>query len=218
MRSVAQQRRQDHDISFYGSAALALLAALTVAPSPSATAQTAVPCTAITNDAERLACYDRALRAAPAPAPAPAATPPPAATAPTSSTPRAAAPATPTAAPATPAAPAAATAEPRSERRVRQSAARVAPQAPVARSAPTAGGNDEQEEITAIVIVGLRALPGRETTFTAEDGTTWVQTDSQRLAGLPDTPFNAEIKRGAIGSYFLVAQDRTRAIRVRPVR
>src|SRR5262245_51570361 len=94
MRIAAQQERQDHDISFYGSAALALLAALPVFAAPSATAQTAVPCTAIDNDAERLACYDRALRGAPA------APTPPAATAPA----RSAQPAAATAAPATQAA------------------------------------------------------------------------------------------------------------------
>ena len=45
------------------AAALALL--LTTLPWHAATAQTAVPCTAIENDAERLACYDRALRGTP---------------------------------------------------------------------------------------------------------------------------------------------------------
>jgi len=69
-----------------------------------------------------------------------------------------------------------------------------------------------------IVIVAMRALPGRETTFTAEDGTAWVQTDGQRLVGLPDTPFAAEIRPGAMGSYFLVPSDRGRAVRVRPAR
>jgi hypothetical protein len=68
------------------------------------------------------------------------------------------------------------------------------------------------------VIVGTRALPGRETTFILADGTSWVQNDSQRITGLPDTPFEAELKPGAIGSYFLVPKDRGRAIRVRPVR
>ena len=43
--------------------------------SASAYAQSGVPCTAIVNDAERLACYDRALRGAPPAAPtAPAST------------------------------------------------------------------------------------------------------------------------------------------------
>jgi hypothetical protein len=41
-----------------------------------------------------------------------------------------------------------------------------------------------------------------------------VQTDGQRVAGLPATPFAAEIKSGTMGSYFLVPEGR-RAIRVR---
>ena len=203
MHIVALQKRQDHDISLYGTAAVALmLVALTALPEP-ATAQAAVPCTAIDDNAERLACYDRALRGA---AP-PAATPPPAAQAPARSAP--------------PAAPAAAVAEPRRERRVRESATPSAPAAPPAArtnpAAPSDAGN-EAEQIVPIVVVGVRALPGRETTFTADDGTSWVQTDSQRVTGLPDPPFDAQIKPGMMGSYFLVAEDGGRAIRVRPQR
>jgi hypothetical protein len=58
-------------------------------------------------------------------------------------------------------------------------------------------------------------LPGREANFTAEDGTVWIQTDSQRLTGMPDTPFDAELKPGAMGSYFLVPKEKGRAVRVR---
>jgi hypothetical protein len=205
MRTVALKTRQDHDISLRSSAALCttlMLAALTVLPAPRAAAQGAVPCTAIDDDAQRLACYDRALRGTPAPAATPEAAstqapnrnaPPAAAQAPSASV---------------------AEAEPRRERRVRESAAATAPAAPAA----PAAGRDDDEQIVPIVVVGMRALPGRETTFTTQDGTSWVQTDSQRVVGLPDTPFDAEIKRGAMGSYFLVAKDRPRAIRVRPVR
>ncbi len=196
MRIVALPTRRDHDISLGSAAALCSVlasAALTLIPVQSATAQGAVPCTAIDDDAQRLACYDRALRG----------TAPPAATPPLSAPPAAA---------AEPAAPPAAA--DRRERRVRESAA-PAPQA--APAAPSAGRADD-EEIIPIVVVGLRALPGRETTFTTRDGSIWVQTDSQRIVGLPDTPFDAEIKRGAMGSYFLVAKDRPRAVRVRPVR
>jgi hypothetical protein len=199
MRIVALQKPQDHDTTLKGAAALCsalLLTALTAVPSHSATAQGAVPCTAIEDDAERLACYDRALRAAP----------PPATQAPSRSSPPT------TAAPSPAASPSAAQA--RSERRVRESAAPTAPAAP---AAPVAGGDDDGQ-IIPIVVVSLRALPGRETTFTTNDGTSWVQTDSQRLVGLPETPFEAEIKPGAIGSYFLVAEGRARAIRVRPLR
>lgn len=148
-------------------------------------AQGAVPCTAIADDAERLACYDRALRPA---APAPAAAPEPAAST--------------------------AADERRQERRARESTAPAPAAAPAARSA----GAPADESIVPVIVVGMRALPGREATFTTEDGVAWVQTDSQRVVGLPDTPFAAEIKPGTMGSYFLVPTERGRAVRVRRVR
>jgi len=155
--------------------------------------QGAVPCTAIVDDAERLACYDKALRpAAPAPAPRAAA---PESAAPVSARPN----------------------ERRQERRVRESAAPAPAAVPPAPAAPRAGAPAEVA-IVPVVVVGMRALPGRETTFTTEDGVAWVQTDSQQLVGLPATPFTAEIRPGAMGSYFLVPTERGRAVRVRPAR
>ena len=198
MRIAAPRKRQDHDTTPVLAAALALL--LTTGHWHTATAQTGVPCTAIENDVERLACYDRALRGTP-PAPAEQAAP-----AQPAAPQRAAPPA-----PSTPAV-AAPSSEPSRERRIRESAAPAAPAAPVA------GRSSSEEEIVPLVIVGVRALPGRDTIFTADDGSSWVQTDSQRIVALPDTPFDAELKSGAMGSYFLVPKDRARAIRVRPVR
>jgi hypothetical protein len=78
-------------------------------------------------------------------------------------------------------------------------------------------GTQADDEIVPIVVIRLRALPGRETTFTTESGESWVQTDSQRVS-LPDVPFDAQIKRGAMSSYFLVPKNGGRAVRVRPVR
>jgi nucleoid-associated protein YgaU len=189
MRTAAPHDPRDHDILLpsAGTFAVLVLTALFAGfPAPHVAAQ-AVPCTAIADDAERLACYDRALRAAQAPA----------APSPTASAPVAA-----TAAPAAASTPSA-------------SAAPAAAPAPSTATAAPAAGRGDAEEIMPIVIVGVRTLPGRETTFTAQDGTTWVQTDSQRIAGLPETPFDAEIKPGAMGSSFLVPKDRGRAVRVR---
>jgi hypothetical protein len=202
---LPRQEGRDHDTSRGGGAAVAaalLAAALSaVLPAHDTAAQGAVPCTAIDDDEERLACYDRALRGSP-PAP-PARVAPPAAVTP----PPAAAP------PGAARAPVQDDERPR-ERRVRESAAPAAPAAPPARAVAAAG---DDEQIVPLVIVGVRTLPGRETTFTAEDGTSWVQTDSQRIFGLPDPPFDAELKRGAMGSHFLVPAERARAIRVRQV-
>jgi hypothetical protein len=166
-----------------------VLAALTAEwPAQHAAAQGA-PCTTIEDDAERLACYDRALRAA---SPAPAA-PAPAPQGPTA--PAAEKPAAPSAqAPAAPAS---------------QASPSPAPTASALAASPDA--------VVAIVIVSVRTLPGRETTFTTQDGRMWVQTDSQRIYGLPDTPFDAEIRPGAVGSKFLVPKNGGRAIRVRLV-
>ena len=69
-----------------------------------------------------------------------------------------------------------------------------------------------------IVVVGVRAQPGRAAVFTTRDGATWVQNDGQSLTGFPDTPFDAELKPGAMGSQFLVPKNGGRAIRVREPR
>jgi hypothetical protein len=156
------------------AAALVLACVAAVVPWQPAAAQAAESCTAIADSVERLACYDRAARAAPA---TPAAQPPAAA----------AAASTPTAAP------------------------------PTATASAPAAQPAKDDEVTAIVIVGVRAQPGRETSFTAQNGVTWVQTDSQRVVGLPDTPFEAELRPGVMGSKFLVPTGRGRAIRVRAV-
>jgi hypothetical protein len=201
MHTAASQEGQDHATLLRSSAAMAaaIVAAAAIAAwswQPAA-AQGAVPCTAIDNDAERLACYDRALRPTPA---APAAQP--------SASPAVPAPAA--SAPATTAAPAAGEIAPRGERTVRQSAAPAAPAAPVAGAATSSADN-----VIPIVIVGVRRLPGRETIFTAQDGATWVQSDSTQIVGLPEAPFEAEIQPGAMGSRFLQPKDFPRRIRVR---
>ena len=211
MRTAAAREGRDHDTLLPAAGALAALlivAALTAAlPSVSARAQGGVPCTAIENDAERLACYDRALRA-PAPPATPAAQAPAQAAAPA---PAAAAPAT-TAPPAT--APAARATAPAAAPSV--SAPSTAPAAPATTTAATPAATGEAaEQVASVTIVGVSTPQGRAATFTASDGTTWVQTDSQRVTGLPDTPFAAEIKRGAMSSTFLVPEGRGRAIRVR---
>jgi hypothetical protein len=223
MHTAVSPTRPDHDTSPRRKAAASTcaavtklcLAALAGYAGMAAFAQGGVPCTAIVDDAERLACYDKALR--PAPPTAPAATPAPVAPA---ATPPAAAPRAATREVATPSP----TSERREERRVRESATSAPPAAPAAPpaapAAPTASraGASDDEAVVPIVIVSMRALPGREATFTAEDGTSWVQTDGQRLIGLPDPPFAAELKPGTMGSVFLVPAERGRAIRVRRVR
>ena len=164
---------RDHATLLPGAGAVVAVVAL-AAGAPKLAAQQpaaqAATCTTIADDAERLACYDRALRAG---SPQPAA----------------------------------------------QATGAQAPIAPAA--APQAAASQRQSDADkgaiAIVVVSVRTTPGRETVFTAQDGSTWVQTDSQRVFGLPETPFDAEIKSGAMGSRFLAPSNGARAIRVRQV-
>ena len=183
MRTAARREGRDHDTLLSGTGAVAVLIGLSsliaAVPAQYAAAQS-TPCTAITDDAERPACYDRALRAtAPAPAaPAPTAAPVPQAPAPAAQAP-------------------------------------AAPAAQASTATPASPAN--ADKVIPIVVVTVRTLQGRETTFTTKDGAMWVQTDSQRIYGLPDTPFDAELKRGAVGSTFLVPKIGSRAIRVKLV-
>jgi hypothetical protein len=193
MSTTAPREGRDHDTLLPRAAAVAAIvavAALSAQFAPHGAAAQSAPCTAIADDAERLACYDRALRGAAPPAPT---APAPAAAAPT--------------------APAAETPI------VGPAQAPVAPvEAPTTSAAQTPAADEQRNrEIVPIVVVGVRTLQGRETTFTTDDGETWVQTDSQRVAGLPATPFDAELKPGAVGSTFLVPKNGARAIRVRLV-
>ena len=173
------------------------------APPTAAQSQNAQRCTTIGNDAERLACYDRALK----PAPAPARDAPPAA------------------APSTTIA--TENRATRREREVRESTASAAPSAspppaapaapaapapPVARRAPPSAAEDAAD-VVPIVIVQIRALPGRAATFVTDSGDTWVQTDNERR--MPAVPFKASIKRGSMSSFFLVPDDYARSFRVR---
>jgi outer membrane biosynthesis protein TonB len=196
-----------------------VLLSLVAAVWPASFAAAQAACTEIEADAERLACYDRALRPArpaqPAAAPAqPAAAPPAAPTAaPTQQ-----------AAPQPPAAPAAQQVVPQAP----PPAAEPAPPAPVAgqqppreprpAAAPTApAARSATENATyagPVVIVATREAQGRAIVFTTADGGAWVQTDSQRTY-LPDPPFEAEIKEGVAGSYFIVPERGGRAVRVR---
>jgi len=189
-------------------AALALAACATL-QQPVAAAQVQ-PCAAIDNDAERLACYDRASPPAPAavptrqPAPA-AATTPPATAAP---------------APAVVTADRGTTRRERSAREATASKTPAAPAAPVAADAPStrraAAANkvEAPPEIVPIVVVQIRSSPGYAATFVTDKGDVWVQTDKP-FAQYPRTPFKASIEPGAMSSFFLIPENRGRAIRVR---
>jgi hypothetical protein len=196
----------------FGSVAL-------VATPQLAFAQSSRPCTEIQNDAERLACYDRSLRPAqPAQQPAqPAAQPVPRAAQPAARAP-AAQPAREPVAEARNAAAAPAQTEvstdrrdPRKGRQARAEAAAIA----AATAAPSKTDRSTDEPLVPIVVVKMRTIPGSgDSVFTTDNGITWVQTDNSKLS-FPEVPFNAQIKPGVMGSYFLLMEDRNHGVRVR---
>src|SRR5262245_1270813 len=194
MSTAALREARDHDTSLPGAAAVAaavILAALAAQFSPPRAAAQSAPCTAIQDDAERLACYDRALRAAPA--------------APSPQSPAAQAPAAQSTAPQSSSA---AVTAPSASAPAASSAGATSPaSAATATAAPT----QEANKIVPIVVVSVRVVPGRAAVFTTRDGATWVQNDGQTITGLPDTPFDADLKPGAMGSQFLVPKDFGRA-------
>jgi hypothetical protein len=92
-------------------------------------------------------------------------------------------------------------------------AAAAAPAAAPARRAPIVSKETATPDIVPIVIVQIRALPGRGATFVTDTGDTWIQTDAQRQ--WPTAPFKAAIKPGSMGSSFLVPDDYAHSFRVR---
>jgi hypothetical protein len=198
-----------------------VLVAASLLPVQRASAQSAAPCPTIENDAERLACYDRALRP----------NPPAKAEEPSRRQERAAA--TPSRPPAAASAPTAASSPApavaptdRASRREREARATrestpAAPPAPPQAAAPARaerssrrGARDSEDEIIGTIVVAeVRAFTGRPSTFITDRGDVWTQIDTQRTV-LPKTPFSATLKPGAMGSVFLVPENQNRAIRV----
>ncbi|HET8698076.1 MAG TPA: hypothetical protein VFO94_11345, partial [Gammaproteobacteria bacterium] len=92
----------------------------------------------------------------------------------------------------------------------------AAAEAPAAKPAPAPARPEQADpDVMPIVIVSVRDTPGRNAkVFTADNGSVWIQTDSAAL-NTPDTPFDAQIKKGMVGSFFLVPANKGRAVRVR---
>ncbi|HEX7079495.1 MAG TPA: hypothetical protein VF329_00575 [Gammaproteobacteria bacterium] len=169
-------------------------------------------CAAITDEAARLDCYDRALGRARGAEPGEpqASEPTPARSGVERDRQRSAEPSRP---------PAERGVRDAAERGVREPAERSVPDTAEERaqaaSAASAAANDEEAGVVPVTIVEVR--PRRDgAVFTTDDGEFWVQIDGRRFS-TPDTPFAAQIRPGALGSHFLVPDDGGRAIRVRRV-
>ena len=198
------------------AAALAVAAATGGWPAGAGAQAPSTSCAQIESNVDRLACYDRTFPPASAAAPKPAAAAAP---------PAAPARSLPEAEPADGASHVAT--EQRTEARgARGSAAQPAPE-PAAPAAPAAAAATArpapapaqaaqvEADIVPIIIVNVRDTPGRNAkVFTADNGSIWIQTDSVAL-NVPETPFNAQIKKGMVGSFFLVPTNKGRAVRVR---
>lgn len=149
-------------------------------------------CTSITADAERLACYDRALRSEPAAhtqAGPSESTPPSAESSPAAS------------AAATPPARSESTAVAKRERPTRREARaeRKARRASAAEKSASAAKQNEFE----VTIVKVDRIRGRsDTFFITDDGQVWKQSD-EKLFLTPHPPFRAIISEGSLGSHFL---------------
>ena len=75
---------------------------------------------------------------------------------------------------------------------------------------------NEPDEV-GVLITSWRTSPLGKLVFTTEDGQVWRQSDSNRLFPRSEQ-FNATIKKGMMGSYFLKIEGIRRAIRVKRVR
>ncbi len=69
----------------------------------------------------------------------------------------------------------------------------------------------------AVTIVAAEKRQNGKFRFTLGDGQIWDQTDSVALRLLPSAPFDGEIRRAAMGSFFLKPADKT-AVRVKRVK
>ena len=105
----------------------------------------------------------------------------------------------------------------------RDTAAPAPPEPPAARTAPAAtpaaerrnaerDAEDDEDRTVQVMVVAVHKIRN-DARFTTADGEIWLQTDG-RSTNLPEPPFQAELRPGAMGSTFLVPTDR-RAIRVR---
>jgi acyl-coenzyme A thioesterase PaaI-like protein len=77
----------------------------------------------------------------------------------------------------------------------------------------TDAGTDGDSGAYPVTIVEIRRRLSAAV-FVTDDGDVWVQTDGRRVV-VPDVPFDAEIRPGALGSRFLAPRAGGRAVRVR---
>ena len=82
---------------------------------------------------------------------------------------------------------------------------------------PAAGSKgSEKLNLLKVVIVDFSRTSHGKWILTTDSGQIWRQSDNQGLAPFaPKRPFNASIKRGALGSFYLVIEGSKRSIKVK---
>lgn len=152
-------------------------------------------CAAVSDDGDRLDCYDRALRRTARAA---------AGSSPESAQPRQGA----VPSPSRSAEAARGQADELPQAQIRAPAASRTPA-----TAFPGGDRDDEPEEWLVTVVEVRTTTPNEALFVTNDGSVWRQTDSRRFLPL-NVPFEAQIRPGALGSFFLVPTERGRAVRV----
>lgn len=83
----------------------------------------------------------------------------------------------------------------------------------VADAAPAGRGADEDEDRPVTIVEVRTNVPGRAV-FVTDEGKEFVQTSGRIRLFLPDVPFQAELRFGAVGGTFLTPEGTRRSIRI----
>jgi hypothetical protein len=93
----------------------------------------------------------------------------------------------------------------------------LAAQADAMASVATSAAPPPELEVVQITIVSVQRRPDGTSRFTLDNGQVWEQTDTVNLGTLSKGPMTGEIRRGALGSFFLKPGNRT-AVRAKRIK
>jgi hypothetical protein len=93
----------------------------------------------------------------------------------------------------------------------------LAAQADAMASVATSAAPPPELDVIEVTIASVQRRPDGTSRFTLDNGQVWEQTDTVNLGTLSKGPMKGEIRRGALGSFFLKAGNRT-AVRAKRVR
>ena len=93
----------------------------------------------------------------------------------------------------------------------------LAAQADAMASVATSAARSPELEVVQITIVSVLRRPDGTSRFTLDNGQVWEQTDTVSLGTLSKMPIQGEIRRGALGSFFLKPSNRA-AVRAKRIK